>query len=263
MNIKRTIISAPLDHLGVDHAVQRAAIDEGRVNRLAADFNPNALGALTVSLRPDGALIILDGMHRWTAAKTVGYKGKATCIQYEGLDLADEAALFLSLNNTKQVQAVDKFRVRVIAEDKAAVEMNEILTRHGWKAAVSSCEWRMSAVTAFEKVYNGAGVRVSGGNTLADNTLHVITAAWAGQPNSAHSVILASLGKFLGWYGIEVDTSKVIRELSAFRPMNFVADVKATGDIQHCDLSNAGARILVNLHNKKRRTNLLAPWQNR
>jgi len=263
MTIKRTIISISLDRPKVDHTVQRAAIDWVRVNRLAAIFNPNALGAITASLRPDGSLIILDGMHRWEAAKAVGYQGKVTCIQYEGLDLADEAALFLNLNNTKQVGAVDKFRVRVIAEDKAAMEMNEILIRHGWKVAVSSYEWRMSAISTFEKVYNGAGVRVSDGNVLADNTLHVITAAWAGQSNSAHAVILFSLGKFLGWYGTEVDTDKVIRELTAFRPMNFVADVKATGDVQHCDLSNAGARILVNLHNKKRRTHLLAPWQNR
>jgi len=262
MSIKRTIIQATLDQLTIDQKVQRG-LDEKRVNRIASAFDANALGAITVSLRADGTRVILDGQHRWAAGKTAGHVATVTCVQYEGLSVAEEAELFLTLNNTKQVQAVDKFRVRVISGEAAALDMNNILHKHGWKVAQSTDHWRLSAVGELEKVYKGSGVRKTGGDILAENVVQILTSAWAGQSNSAHAVILGSLGKFLGWYGIDVDHSKIIRELSGFKPMNFVADVKAVKDVEHCDLANAGAKILVNLHNKNRRKNQLEAWQNR
>jgi len=260
--MSRTVIHITADLLSIDPTIQRP-LDDTRVRRMASAFNPDALGALTVSLRPDGSRVILDGQHRHAVAIAVGYAGKLTCVQYDGLEHADEATLFLVLNETKQVQAVDKFRARVIAGEKDAVAIEAIIGEHGWKVSTSKDAYRLSAIAAFEKVYNGAGVRITGGDVLAANTLHVITASWNGQSNSAHAAIISSLGKFLGWYGGDVDYKKIVAELSGLKPMNLVGDIKASKEIQHCDMANAGAHLLVNLHNKKRRTNRLDAWRSK
>lgn len=259
----RTIVHVPADKLTTDPRVNTRPTDQGRVQDFASNFNPDGMGALTISLRPDGTRIVLDGLHRQGAALAVGYAEPLVCVQYEGLTLADEASLFLVLNDTKKVMPIDKFRARVISEEADAVEIAAILDKYGWEAAASKDRFRLSAIAAFERVYNGAGVRSSDGDVLAHNVLHVITEAWGGQHNSAHASIILALGKFMGWYGSDVDHQKLIGELAGIKPMNLVADMRATKDVQRCDMANAGAQILVSLHNHRRRTNRLPAWRNR
>lgn len=261
MSIRRTIVKANLYQLSVDPSFQRP-LDMNRVRKEAANFNPNGLGTLTISKRSDGKLIILDGQHRAALCREVAYKGTLSCVQIEGLSREEEASLFLVLNNSKQVQALDKFRARVVAAENTAVEMQEILTSLGWRVHSARQDFNFAAVTAIEKVYRGAGILTPGEYpALARLTMNTITEAWAGQTNSAHNLIVLSLGKVVAWYPSEIDFAKMVLELSKTKPMNLVTDIKVSAGIDRTDQANAGAKLLVNLHNRNRRTRRLPDWR--
>lgn len=261
---KRTTVEVKLDELIVDLDTGQRALDQGRVNRLAADFQADALGVLTISLRPDGSRAIIDGQHRQTAALQVGYDRAVTAVQYEGLSPADEAVMFLHLNNTKQVQPIDKFRARIIAGEVKATAIKRVLDEHGWIVRISQEDWSLTAISAAEKVYDGMGVVQGDDATLLHNVMTVISSAWNGQATSANGALLTAMGKFLGWYGTDVDYEKMTRDLAGVKPRNLLADFRTLKDIQRVDMSNAGARVLQGIHDSGRRTATRLPeWVNR
>lgn len=260
---RRTVTRAAIAELVVDARVQRS-LDQPRVDRLAAAFIPEALGVLTVSLKADGTKAIIDGQHRHAAALKVGYVGDVDVVQYEGLEPSEEAVLFLALNNTKTVSPLDKFKARVLAGEPDAVAIRDILAEGGWSVSTAQKQWTVSAISAVERVYSGsqAGTSVDGPALLRD-VLKIVGDAWNGQSNSAHSTILLALGKFLAWNGRDVDFRRLSHELSQLKPMNFIADIRATKEMQRVDTLNAGARILVGVYNHRLRHGRLPEWQHR
>src|SRR5215831_3694728 len=72
----------------VDPHVQRA-IRPNQVNRMVREFNPGAVGAITLSLRPGGELHIVDGQNRAAAAReALGEGARIPALVHVGLTLA-------------------------------------------------------------------------------------------------------------------------------------------------------------------------------
>jgi len=150
-------------------------LDVRRVEKIAAEFNPAALGAIIIAKRTDGTLWIIDGNHRRNAAIRVGHK-EMFAIQHEGLTHAKEAAMFLDLNATKQVQAVDRFHASVLAGDKQSVEIAKACARHGWTVSMDSRPGTIASVAALGNIYQGLGIAGrKPGIELVDETLAIIT----------------------------------------------------------------------------------------
>jgi len=86
--------SVSLDAVIVDQRVQRTeGPDQRRVDKMASTFNPDALGVLILSERKDGALVCLDGMHRYLSARKAGHTDLMESKVFTGLTLAEEASL--------------------------------------------------------------------------------------------------------------------------------------------------------------------------
>lgn len=251
-----------VSQLYVDPIVQRA-LDAHRAQKLASKFDPNAVGALVVNHRSDGKYYIIDGQHRHAAAIIAGYDGKLNCVVHDSLPVDQEAALFLSLNDSKLVQAIDKFRMRVLAHEPAAITINNIIERYGWRVNWSSTEGSLNAPNALEKVYDGAGVLTDGKShpELVEVVLATITAAWGHPSAASHSIILGGLGQLFARYGAAVDIRKLTAELSKSRPVDLVTKAKGIKDGQGGTVPAAMAKVLVGLHNKGRRTNRLPDWR--
>jgi hypothetical protein len=49
-----------------------AALQMGKVHRMAAAFDPNLLGTFTARRAPDGSLHLRDGLHRITTMRQLG-----------------------------------------------------------------------------------------------------------------------------------------------------------------------------------------------
>lgn len=260
----RSVIRAiDLNAVTVDPRVQREeGIDQRRVNKMADTFNPDALGLLIVSERPGGSLVCLDGMHRRAAALQAGWKQQVDAKVFTGLSLADEASLFLLYNFKKDPSAVSRFKARVLAGDEVAVDIDRIARRQGWTIRIAAEPGNLAAVDALERVYRtGAGTLADGAHpAVTERSLATITEAWGHDPIAVQNPILQAVAQLYGRYGSAVDTPKLIREMQDTQPRVLVGRAKTLKDVQGGKVPAALAKILVSLHNNRRRTNLLPDW---
>lgn len=247
--------------LVVDHQVQRS-LDLNRAKRMATSYDPSAVGAITVSERADGSLHVVDGQHRSQAARFAhGKDATVTALVYTGLSLAEEALLFRKLNTTKQVHPLQRFKVRLVEEDPAAIILNDILTHHGWRVGPGGGEGAFAAVAALEKVFFGAGVKRKGVYSGAvKTTIGVVTDAWGHGSDAVRQEIVTGLGAvFVKHPG--ADAKKITRELAALgSPLTLLSKAKARNAGSRSTLGGAVASIAVELHNKGRRKNRLPRW---
>jgi hypothetical protein len=248
--------------LNVDPIVQRAT-DPIRCAAMAKKFDLDATGVLTVNQRSDGKYFVVDGAHRRGAAIAAEYDGKLNCIVHDELPTHREAALFLSLNESKLVSAIDKFRIRVLARDEDATTINDIIEHYGWHVASGTSTGCFAAVAAIEKVQNGSGV-LNGERKydhLVGSSLQCITQAWGHNYAGAHAAIIGGLGQLFARFGGDIDHVKLTAEMAKVRPVEMVAKAKQIKDGQGGTISAAMAKVLVGLHNKGRRTNRLPDWR--
>lgn len=253
----------PLDHLVIDPKVQRhEGVDQRRVNKMAATFDPNALGTLIVSERKDGSLVCLDGAHRRAAGQQAGYTEPVDCTVFAGLTVPDEAALFLLYNSKKDPSAVSRFKARVVAGDDVACDINDIIDRHGWKIGLASDIGQIAAVERLESVYrNGAKTVAEGAHPeLVDRTLEILTEAWEYDHQSVDGTMLAAVGQILGRFDTAVDSKILIGKLQKTRPGVLIGRARALRDAQGGTVAAALAKVITSEYNNRRRSNPLPEW---
>lgn len=257
MTMKSSTTNIQLDNLTIDPRVQRI-LDTNRVEGIAAKFDHHALGTITISKRGDGTHVILDGNHRVSSARVVGYKGNVHAHVYTGLTLEQEAKMFLTLNNTKQVSSLDKFRVRVTAGDAVAVTIDRILHDHGWHVASGVSDGTFRSVVSIERAYLAGGTN---GTFLVERILRTLTEAWGHKGDAQHQAIIDGLSLLFIRYGQDVDSAKLIREMQSDTPRRLAAQAKARKEAVGGTVGKAMGAILRQLHNKKRTTNALPEWK--
>lgn len=258
----------PIGSMRVDREVQRQ-LDGNRANEIASNFNPTGFGIITVSVRKDGSTYIVDGQHRIAALRLMGVGDDhlVQCEVFTGLAKSDEAALFRVRNAFKQIRVYDRFRVRVIEGDPVAVVLNNALERYGWHmpaSGPSKTKGAFNAVAAIEWVYRGAGIRKSTVHpTETDNTLGVITGAWGHNSDGVRAEIVRGIGLFLVQYGNQVDLAKIITELNILEggPGALISKARSLNSFKGGGVASSVAEILVTMHNKGRRINVLPEWQ--
>jgi hypothetical protein len=260
--MKSTIKNLSLDQLTIDPHVQRVeGIDQVRVNKMVAAFNPDGLGVIFVSDR-GGKLVVLDGMHRTAAARQVGYKGTIRAEVATGLTIAQEAEQFLIRNDGRMPSSISKFHARYVMGEPAAVAITDILARHGWQVSPSSDPGHLAATDAIDRVYRNAGGVLADGEhaELTDRVIEIVTAAWEHDGKATHGHMLLAVAQLLGRFGPAIDTKKLVDEMSATRPAVLIGKAKTLKDLQGGTVPAALAKTLAGMHNKKRRSNLLPDW---
>lgn len=251
---KRVVHITP-DLLRIDPRIQRP-LDKVRVTKLVKNFDPASLGALETSLRDNGERVILDGQHRHAAALTVGYEGKITCIEHDSLTLAEEAALFITLNDAKKVNPLVKYQTRVVAQDPVAVGVDKILAEYGWEAKASKRDFKICAIQHLENLYC-----LPQGPVIAKNTMHVITFAWAGRADSTTAAIITGIGLMIARYGNLLNYEKLIKELSKIRPVDILGSVRLERNGRQLTNGDAAAIVITRLYNKGLRSSRVPEWQ--
>ena len=128
----------PKSELEVDHSYQRNKINLARVEDMARAWDWIACGALVVSLRDDNHWFVIDGQHRKMAADKRSDIKELPCLVFETDGKKGEALGFLSINCGKVgVGGMDKYRARIAAGDKVAVELDKLLRSTGHKAGAT------------------------------------------------------------------------------------------------------------------------------
>jgi hypothetical protein len=115
-------VDIPLSELWIDReviaedevSVQRP-VDEAWWRYIAATFDDELLGMVTVYQMEDGRYVATDGQHRILAAREVGYDGTIHAKVVYGTTRASGAHSFIGVNRTKNVSPVAKFERALLA----------------------------------------------------------------------------------------------------------------------------------------------------
>lgn len=252
-----------VDSLTIDSRVQRReGVNARRVATMAANFNPDALGAISVSRRKNGTLVLLDGAHRTEAARIAEYKHPLHALVYEGLTLAQEAAMFNLLNTFQAPSFISRTLAKVVAGDREATDIVHAIEGHGWKIGVASENGVFAALQAAERVYrNGVGTLDAGEHPeLLEQAIAFITTTWHHDRESAHQMIVLGVGQLFARFGDAVDVTGLSKALAQERPYNIISHAKALQAYQGGTTPSALAKVLVGIHNKRRRVGLLPEW---
>ena len=249
----------------IDPRVQRE-LNEARVDEMAADFRPDSLGLLTASERVDGRIYILDGMHRMVAARRASYdEGMATRV-FKDLTLAEEAGLFLTLNSTRQVQAADKFRARIVLGDRIAVNINKILHMYGLSVSTSAAQQAnsVSAIVTLEKVYRGAGVRSDGEySDLVDKVIGTIQRTQ--DTSEKHTVysrtMIEGLGILWATFGKQIDRARLDYAMGTMTPSQLAIRARGRREAKGGTIGENAAEVIHAAYNNRLRVGKLPDFK--
>lgn len=249
----------------LDLKVQRQ-LNEDRADKMAEDFQPHALGLLTASKRADGHVYVLDGSHRVSAARKANYSGLLACRLFEDLTLKEEAALFLTLNSSRAVQSIDRFKVRVTQGEPIATGINKVLKHYNLHVdwANNSSLGTISAIGALEKLYKGMGIREEGEYPeLVDKLCDILLKAYgkdaANNDRSMFSAtIIQGLGTFIAIYNKQIDTDRLVAQLQTSTPRQIITNTRVLKDakIKGAQLAMNAAQVILNMYNNRNRNKL-------
>lgn len=259
--VKHDLIT--LDSLSIDPRVQRReGVQVARAQKMADAFDANALGALTVSKRSNGQLILLDGAHRAEACRLAGHSEPLHALVYTDLTLQQEAAMFALLNTFQAPSFVSRMLAKVVAGDPDATRIVNIIQSHGWNIGFSSEDGSFAALAAAERVYkNAVGALPAGPHPeVLDRAVATMTSAWRHDRESAHQMILLGLGQLFGRFGDLIDIASLSTRLSQERPNALIGYARVLQGVQGGTTSAAMAKVIAGIYNKKRRTHLLPEW---
>lgn len=247
----------------VDTDVQRSQFDPKRVEKIVKEFNEAALGTLTISQREDGALVVIDGWHRWEAVRRVtDNAGEVFCEVFTGLTLAEEAQLFLDKNNTNQPKVLDKFRVRTTKGESFATEIRDILAGYHWEIGPIIGKGRVNAIGALEKVHALSKLKEAD-PSLLQMVFLTITNAWGHDRFGAQAHVVTGLGALYAEHGALIDVDRLVNVLKTWKggPEGLVANAKASASLHGMRVGYALANLITERYNVGLRTNALPTWR--
>jgi len=214
-----------LDQLIVDARFQRP-IQQSRVERYTKQFDPKLVGLLTVSHRPNGKYVILDGQHRWMVLVERSYT-EALCEVLEDLTFEQEAAIFHGRNLSRaRLKPGDYFRARLAAKDPVAMSINEIVNKAGYRIELNpQVQWHSSSGYSDPKaIVSIAAVERIYGSGMLPATLSTIKAAWPSQPSFfMKTELLLGIAAFVRLYP-ETHEDRLVNMLSKFSPHVILAN---------------------------------------
>lgn len=254
-----------ISDLEIFPAAQRK-LNEEWAKDIAANYDPDAVGTFIVSER-NGHLYVMDGQTRKRALEILGKsESMVECLVYVGLTIEEEAALFIKHNTSRAVKAFDKFRVRVTAQDPDALAIIKICKAFGITIKEGANQTNAtSAVASLEKVYAGKVLRGKklDGPTLLEDTLSYLYEAWNGEKDAYNGQLIIGLAAFLGRHGEAVDRVRMIRNMQKYTggPVGIIRNARSIQEIRRMQPTHAIASVLVDIHNKGLRSNLLDEWR--
>jgi hypothetical protein len=258
-----TLESVPAHRLTVDERVQRA-LNPDRARALARDFDETRMGVLVVSLRRHPVLqgtdryVVLDGQTRLAALRLFtgdpDTRYPVTCQVFRGLDRAQEAALFLGLNDRASVRPVDKFRLALVAGEQWARDLHAIVDRHGFVTDRGvDARRRFTAVTSARRV-----VAKDGGLKALDRAFELLVRAWGHQSGTLSAESVEGVGLLYAFHGDDVDTVGFAARLARKdTPRTFKANAMAMRGGQRLSRAESSYLYALSVYNSGLRTNRL------
>lgn len=255
----QSVQDIPFGKIRRDEKVNTRPVDERWVSgKMEEGFSFAKFGVPVVSFR--GTYYVwLDGQNRGELASRSGVtpEDKITALVYSGLTRAEEAAIFLGLNDGRAVKPIHKFFGRVAAKEPQATDIVRILAEHGWRVHAGGGEGNVQSVGALDFVYE------LGGGSLLSLTFSVATAAWGHDYDAGTSAVVKGLAQVLHYDWEQVNLNAMINALSKHNggPAGLYARGKALKELHGGTITNAVSEAVVATYNKGRRSTKLTEWR--
>lgn len=183
MNASRTAVyvtTLHVDEIFADPTYQRA-LDTNRATTIAQQWDRRLAGILEVSDRGDGEqprYAVVDGQHRWAAAKLLDDPPLMVAHIHEGLNIGQEAALFDKLNRQrKQPTLWDHWRARKTAGDRTVLAIEYCVATAGLTIGEQVKDGHVWCISTVEKIARADQGLDLGGST---RRLRSPDGAWTG-----------------------------------------------------------------------------------
>jgi hypothetical protein len=190
-----------VERLAIDRSYQRGTQSKNSqrlIQSIAEKWDWRLCTPLLVAQR-DGGLWIIDGQHRWEAAKLRGDIQYMPCAVGAYTGSAEEAALFVAANRFRvRVNAMDMWRAAVASGDEATITIERLLGDAGLSIAVSAnhCSLRPGELLCTGVLYTALRIH---GATKVGQALSAMGGAFRDQVITHSGLIfLAVLGFFTG-----------------------------------------------------------------
>jgi len=251
--LETTIEEVPVKDLEIDPRIQRA-LDRNKILGIDKQFVKSALNVIAVSRRANGQIVVLDGQHRMEVVKKRPDIDTMVCKVYIGATLEQEAALFLTLNNTTKPTAIAKYKVQGTAGDEVVAGINEILAKYGYKVDTNVTSGSVGAVRALERIYRDS-VRRGWEPNLLQLTLMVLNRAWGQSYDAVKGIVLEGMAALLDEYPTTLDIDKLIQKMRDYddpkvAPKRLVTEAQSVAKVDGMRPAMAVSRVLVGIYNK-------------
>lgn len=248
-----TLKWVPLALMRVSPLAQRE-LNQARVDKIVANFDPEQIGTPTVNKRGE-IFYIIDGQHRIEAMREVGWGDQQLqCWTYEGLSEKDEAEMFLKLNDTLAVPALAKYRVGVVAGRADVSAIDKIVHACGLHVSLNKSSGSVSCVGTLLRIYNR-----SDAGTL-HRTLELVRDAYGDSGMSA--AVIDGVAFLIQRYDEKLDDEVFVTKMG--NAHGGVAGLLNKGEIIRrqtgASRGHAVAAAAVEIYNATRGGNKLANW---
>lgn len=244
LGARPTIEWLHLDRLTVDAQYQRSTDNQASqrlITSIAAGFDWRLCTPLVVSRRPDGAFTIIDGQHRYLAARQRPDLPDLPCCVFTFDSLEEEAKMFVAMNRSrKAMNRLDDFHAAIVAGDSIAHRIKQLVTDAGLTIArnTSSSAWKPGEIAFTASI---ASTLRKHGDEIVAKALTSIAEAFPNQKVVHSGSIFLGLVKVLANPPEGFDPDRMFRALlkySAEEWGSFVAGLKG-GDTRAAAIRDA------------------------
>lgn len=238
----------PLSGLRIHPEYQRS-LDEGRTQKIVAEFDPRLLGVLMVANDDHGSPTwVWDGQHRLEALRRMGFTSAWAQISPD--TPKDQASLFVrAQEGRKNITPAARHRAQLFAGDPKAIEVNDIVASFGYRLSDEQKDKNVRAVRAAYWIFD------KGGSDALRRTMAVVTSAWANLSSAFDDRVLKGLSLMLIAYP-DLETATVVEALRNESPRALLMDSQArsrsaAGSNNHTEFARTVIKI-VNKHSGRR-----------
>lgn len=232
-----------VDTLTNDPRFQRP-LHERTVRMIVDHLDPDALGVIYVSQRPDGTLVLLDGQHRVEAViRALGHGQQVPALIYHGLSLADEAKLWAEFNeNRVRPRPSALHHAAVTGGDPDALKIEQIISAHDLFIADGLGPSRIQAVSTLYDVLHNAGPAV------LDRMLVVTINAWGAHTRSFRSDTMRATAVVISRHPW-LDDKHLAKRLARETPDAVVARAQTIRSALRVPAASAIGHVIVSRYN--------------
>lgn len=235
----------------VDKSYQRDIADK-KVNAIMRNYNPKAIGVITLSIRQNGSLYIIDGSHRVEALKKMNLgEFDVNSIVYFDLSVKDEAELFVLLNdNRTKPKRSDLHKAATTSGDKFSVDIDAMLSRNGLVVGNTPADGVVRAIGTLHKV--GAKIGIE----KLEIAVQILKDAYGIHSSSFQSELLTAVSMILVRCK-NVDNMRLSDVLKQLGNPSFIISKVANSSIGKTPLikNQTLALMIVDTYNSRLRTN--------